>query len=166
MLKMGQEGEERGKILVYQEAPPPLPLFLCLSFCDRGLMLWHREDNPFWEPLQNRLLTIPGDKKWAQLKLNQWMPSLLRDEGRKKHPCPDFYFFLFEDTSSIHFTVRCSAGWKTHAKYLFQSISPELDFTGHLLITRCGIMPPRASQSLPDKLPDSGGVRARVTSAL
>lgn len=42
----------------------------------------------------------------------------------------------------------------------------ELDFTGHLLITRCGIMPQCASQSLPDKLPDSGGVRARVTSAL
>lgn len=43
---------------------------------------------------------------------------------------------------------------------------PGLDFTGHLLITRCGIMPPRACQSLPDKLPDSRGLLARVTSTL
>lgn len=74
-------------------------------------------------------------------------------------------FFLFKDTRNIHFTASCNTGWEIHAKYLFQSISPELDFTGHLLITRCRVMPPCASQSLPDKLPDSGGVRARVTSA-
>lgn len=42
----------------------------------------------------------------------------------------------------------------------------ELNFTGHLLITRCGIMPQCASQSLPDKLPGSGGVKACVMSAL
>lgn len=97
------------------------------------------------------------------------MPSLLEEEwGGRKHThtrARTFIFFLFKDTRNIHFTARRNTGWKIHAKYLFQSISPELDFTGHLLITRCGIMPPCASQSLPDKLPDSGGVRARVTSA-
>lgn len=97
ILKMGQEEEaERGgggKILVYQGPPPSPPRLFCLSFCDRGVMLWLSEDNPFWEPLQNRLLTILGDKKWVQLKLNQWIASLQRGRGGN-HTHPYFHFSL------------------------------------------------------------------------
>lgn len=108
-----------------------------------------------------------GGQKVGPIKIKSMNALLAARRGEEKNTLArTFIFFPFQDTSYIHFTVRCNTGWKTHTKYLFQSISPELDFTGHLLITRCGIMPPHASQSLPDKLPDSGGVRARVTSAL
>lgn len=57
---------------------------------------------------------------------------------------------------------------KTHVQLqvLISINFPELDFTGHLLITRCGIMPLCASQSLPDRLAVRRGVLARVTSTL
>lgn len=108
-----------------------------------------------------------GGQKVGPIKIKSMnaLCAATRGEEKKTH-LPRLSLFSFKDTSYIHFTVRCNTGWKTHTKYLFQSISPELDFTGHLLITRCGIMPPHASQSLPDKLPDSGGAQARVTSAL
>lgn len=106
-----------------------------------------------------------GGQKVGPIKIKS-MNSLLTARGGRKTTHTHTFIFLFKDTHNIHFTERCNRGEKIHTKYLFQSISPELDFTGHLLITRCGIMPQCASQSLPDKLPDSGGVRARVTSAL
>lgn len=114
--------------------------------------------------ITNRPLTIQWDKKWVQLK-NKSMSAILT--ARKNTPMLSFFFPLSLERQPFCVSLRGVMG-KTHVQLqvLISINFPELDFTGHLLITRCGIMPLCASQSLPDKLADSRGVLARVTSTL